>query len=166
MNKFVFSSFFGLICLCAVCTVTAGPTTFNTIFGSALLCHDEVSGAFFRQYLRDFYKEPLRTEGEAEWFSVSETLFGLKLQEGFVNHPASEYEFVGVVIASSVEEAKKALESNAAVRFFPIHKPNQYRSAAGSMLIDYGPTQSKLYCAKRKPRRVPLMFQYKETQVR
>lgn len=144
----------------------AGPTTLYTVLGSALLCHDEVSGAYFRQYLRTAYKEPTRTEGEAEWFAMTDTLFSAPVAEAFVNYPASEYEFVGIVLNLPVEEAKKTIEANANIRFFPIHKPNQYRSAAGSMLIDYGEKQSKFYCAKRKPRRVPLMYQYKETQVR
>lgn len=133
-----------------VCPTFAAPTTFPQVIGNALLCLDQIDPAYFRQYMTDFFQPAYKIEGEAYWFKAETTLFGSRVKEVFVSAENSKFAFLGVVMEDRQESAKNQIEAITGARFFAEQNPGMLRTPPGSFLIQYGSSNSKLFCVKHR----------------
>lgn len=130
----------------------AAPTTFEPVIGSALLCHDQIDPAYFKDYLIRFFKNPYKTEGEAYWFKPepNQKLFDMVMTDIYVSTEASRYNFLGVVFREKLPDARKKMLEAKGIDYQPFSGDTVLRSAPGSFLIEYDKTQTKLYCVKHR----------------
>jgi hypothetical protein len=129
-----------------------GPTHYQPVIGGALMCRDEIDPVYLKQYLTTHFKVPYKTEGGAYWFKPNgATLFDMNVTELFVSTEDNErYVFIGAIILDTIKGAKEKIAANNGANFIPYPDENTQRSATGSFLIRYTPTQVKIYCVKEK----------------
>lgn len=149
-NKLLFL-LWGLLWVVPAISV-AGPTTFEPVIGTALLCRDQIDPIYFKDYLIRFFKNPYKTEGEAYWFKPDsgQKLYDMALEDIFVSTEGSRYAFLGVVFKENLTVAKKKMLETKGMSYLPFSGETVLRSAQGGFLIEYNTTQSKLYCVKHR----------------
>lgn len=126
----------------------AVPTHFETVFGSALLCRDQVDPIYFAAYLKQYFGPSVRTEGQAYWYKIDAGLFDVPVKEAFVSIPGARFDFIGIVIDTEIEDARTRVQKYTGETYYPDPFQKTSRTPAGSILINYGAKQSKIYCVK------------------
>lgn len=130
----------------------AAPSTFEPVIGGGLQCLDQIEPSFFQSYLSTYFKEPYKNEGGALWYKMEGVqLFGLEVEEAFVSYKTEHTDFIGVIFNAKLEDARKSIQQTRGIRFVPEASPTVLRSAAGSYLIEYDRTKSKMFCVKYRP---------------
>lgn len=141
----------------------AGPTTFGTQIGHALLCMDQLNSNSFYDYLKTYYGPPYQKKDGAYWFRLDNKTFlwGHKVNEVLVGDLTSQVEFIAAVIDTSAENLNTAITKDMGIHYQAIEQ-SAYpvrESKLGSRII-YAQYQSKVYCAKSKqllnPSNVPM----------
>lgn len=134
----------------------AAPSTFGTIFGSAVLCRDAVDNIYFYDYLSASFGPAYKREGGAYWFKADARLWNIDISDVIVSDDSSELVFVAAVADAAPEQLGEAIAATAGVRHikadqsaFPVRQ-----ARLGSKIV-YFNTKSKIYCARYKslPRR-------------
>jgi hypothetical protein len=130
----------------------AAPSTFGTIFGSAVLCFDDVDHAYFYDYLSASFGPAYKREGGAYWFKADARLWGMDISDVIVSDDSSAWVFVAAVSDATPDKLDEAIAAAAGVRHdkadqsaFPVRQARQ-----GSKIV-YFNTKSKIYCARYKP---------------
>lgn len=138
----------------AATTAYPAPTTLEPVIGGALLCNDQIDPVFFRDYLSTYFKPPYKTEGGAYWFKPDGArLFDSEVEDIFVSDESAAVDFLGVVINERLPAVRQRILDAKGVVFSPDSGETTLRSPAGSFLIDYGGSKTKLFCLKyRVPR--------------
>ncbi|MBZ0091664.1 MAG: hypothetical protein K8F27_05520 [Sulfuricellaceae bacterium] len=141
--------FFLLVVLLTATAAFAAPSTFVPVVGNALLCNDHIDPVFFRDYLSTYFKPPYKTEGGAYWFKPEGArLFGSEVEDIFVSDESVAVDFLGVVINERLPAVRQQILDTKGVVFSPDTGETSLRSPAGSFLIDYGGSKTKLFCVK------------------
>jgi len=138
--------------LAACTTAEAAPTHYLPVFGSALLCRDEIDPVYLKQYLTTHFKKPYKTEGGAYWFKPdSATLFDMNVTELFVSTEDNErYAFVGAIFLDTTKGARAKIAAFSGPNYIPYPDDITMRSGPGGFLIRYTATQVKVYCMKER----------------
>lgn len=130
----------------------AAPSTFGTVFGSAVLCRDDVDNVYFYDYLSASFGPAYKREGGAYWFKADARLWGTDISDVIVSDDSSELVFVAAVADAAPEQLDEAIAATAGVRHikadqsaFPVRQ-----ARLGSKIV-YFNTKSKIYCARYKP---------------
>jgi hypothetical protein len=127
------------------------PIDFNDKLEPALLCRQEWSTAWFRDYLVRHLQQPVRQWGEASWWnSQGATLGGVATSEIFLNDDTSAALMLGVLIPQPVEAVRAKLEATFKLSFRPVTAPDgtRYVSDTASVLVGLSNQQTKWYCAR------------------
>ena len=140
-----------LLCL-ASAGVTAAPSTFGPVIGSAVLCRSHLDNAYFYDYLSTAFGPSYKHEGGAYWFKADGVLWGATVTDIMVSDDSSDIIFVGAVTESAPDKLDEAIRAAVGVRHdatdksaFPVRE-----SRPGSKIV-YFKTKSKVFCAKYKP---------------
>jgi hypothetical protein len=137
--------------LCAA--AQAAPSTFGTVVANGLLCRDQISNAFFYDYLKSYFGNPYKREGGAWWFRAQDAqLWGMEVVELIVSDDSYPYSFIGAIVDTAPDKLEEAIRQHDGIRFaqvggtaaYPIREGN-----AGSRIV-YVNNRAKIYCAKFK----------------
>jgi hypothetical protein len=141
-----------LLALAAVPGAAALPSHFGVTVGFALLCHDQISPGYFRDYLKQYFGAPARYEGGAYWYKTKGAqLWGSPVTEVFVSDGASDYAFLGALVKAAPPALAKAIEAQpeygvwhftatGSAPFSPLRAPS------GAQIVFKGAAESKIYC--------------------
>ncbi|UGQ47510.1 hypothetical protein [Massilia endophytica] len=141
------------IALAACTAAQAAPSTFGTVVGNGLLCRDQISNAFFYDYLKSYFGDPYKREGGAWWFRAPDLqLWGMDVVELMVSDESYPYSFVGAVVDAAPDKLEEAIRQHEGLRFAQIGGSAAYpvREGNGGSRIVYVNNRSKIYCAKFK----------------
>lgn len=140
-----------LCCSFAMAGATGLPTDFSDKVESALLCRSEWSTSWWQYYFNANLGPPLRSWGNADWYkSLNAQLGGVTSSEVFVNSTDSTALFVGAILPSKVEEARKQIEEALKISFSEVKADDgvRYITRTGSVLVGLTNNQTKWYCAR------------------
>ncbi len=127
------------------------PTDFSDKVEAALLCRSEWSTSWWQYYFNANLGPPLRSWGNADWYkSLNAQLGGVTSSEVFVNSNDSTALFVGAILPSKVEEARKQIEEALKISFSEVNAEDgvRYMTRTGSVLVGLTNNQTKWYCAR------------------
>lgn len=142
-----------LMAALAVCLPAwAAPTHYLPVFGSALLCRDEIDPVYLKKYLTTHFKKSYKTEGGAYWFKPdSATMFDMNVTELFVSTEDNErYVFAGAIFLDTTKGARTKIAAFSGPNYIPYPDDTTMRSGPGGFLVRYTATQVKMYCVKEK----------------
>lgn len=123
---------------------TAAPANFSIVIGSALVCHDQVSSAYFNDYMQKAFGAPAFAAGGANWWKVSDNLFNAAVEYVFVGR---EYDFIGATFKTSPTELIASVRNSTGIDYKQIRAEMWVAPTSGA-LIEYHDknTSSKMYC--------------------
>lgn len=128
----------------------AVPSHFSVTIESALLCEDQIDAYFFNDYMVANFGPPTKVEGEANWWTVSSTLFGAKLDSVFVSNAQTSSVFIGAIFADATDMLRQKIQDSTGVIYQLTKNPEQWVSPSFSVMLKYNSpsTPSKMYCLK------------------
>jgi hypothetical protein len=125
-------------------TALAAPSHFSITVGSALLCRSQVSSAYFNDYMATFFGKPAFTSGGANWWKVSDTLFGSQLEYVFVG---TDLDFIGATFKDTPDRLIANVKSSVGIDYQQ-KEAEKWVTPSYSALIKYNDnnTKSKMFC--------------------
>lgn len=87
---------------------SAEPSHFSDVIGSALLCRDQISSAYFSGYMTQFFGKSEFNSGGASWWKVNGKLFDSKLEYIFVGE---NKDFIGATFADAPDKLIEKIKS-------------------------------------------------------
>lgn len=141
-----------LICAGMFCSIPAlaVPSHFSVTIESALLCVDQIDAFYFTDYMVANFGPPTKVEGEANWWTVSTTLFGAKVDSVFVSNSETSSVFIGAIFADATDVLRQKIQDSTGVIYQVTGNPEQWVSPSFSVMLKYKSpeTPSKMYCLK------------------
>jgi len=144
---FVIMIYAGMFCTLPALAV---PSHFSVTIEPALLCQDQIDAYYFTDYMVANFGPPTKVEGEANWWTVSTTLFGAKLDSVFVSNSETSSVFIGAIFADATDVLRQKIQDSTGVIYQVTNNPEQWASPNFSVMLKYNSpsTPSKMYCLK------------------
>jgi len=122
----------------------AGPSHFSIVVGSALVCRDQVSAAYFNEYMNTYFGNPAYAAGGANWWKVDEKLFGAEVGDIFVGE---SLDFIGATFKDDPAKLITKVRAYMGMDYMQMGV-EKWVAPSGGVIVKYydRTTPSKLYC--------------------
>lgn len=132
------------LALLACAPVSAAPSHFPIVIGSALVCRDQVSSDYFNDYMLTHFGAPAFSAGGANWWKVNESIFNSPVEYVFVG---VEVDFIGATFKDSPEKLIGNVKAAMGIEY-KAEGSERWVATSYGVLITYHDrsTPSKMYC--------------------
>jgi hypothetical protein len=138
---------FGLIALALVLgspTAVAAPNNFSVVIGSALVCRDQASSDYFNAYMQTHFGKPAFDAGGANWWKVTENLFGSSTEYVFVGRGL---DFIGATFKETPDALIENVKGATGIEYKLASRERWVAPTSGVLIRYYDRnTPSKMYC--------------------
>ncbi|OIR02325.1 hypothetical protein GALL_156970 [mine drainage metagenome] len=130
--------------LCLSSIVSAAPSHFPVVIGSALTCRDQINVDYFNDYMKTFFGNPAFFAGGANWWKVSESIFNSPVEYVFVG---SGLDFIGATFKDNPEKLIANVRDSMGMEYRQTGIEKWEAPTSGVLIKYYDKNaSSKMYC--------------------